>query len=258
MSVEKYKYIYGPVSSWRLGSSLGIDPLSGKEKVCSFDCIYCQVGKIGFLTAERKTFVPVTEIIDELDSLPPLKIDYITFSGAGEPTLAENLGKMIKAVKKIRREKIAVLTNASLMDREDVRKDLSLANFVAAKLDASSPKIFELVNRPANGIRLDTIIQAIKDFKDDYTGKLALQIMFMEENEKYAAGIARLAREIAPDEIQLNTPLRPCGVKPLSKQALEEIKKHFEGLKVISVYEAEIKKVKPVSEEDTLKRRGKI
>ena len=258
MMKKNFKYIYGPVPSWRLGSSLGIDPLSKDGKVCTFDCTYCQIGKTKFLTDERKVFVPVTEIIDELDSLPTLKIDYITFSGTGEPTLAKNLGQMIKSVKQIRREKIAVLTNSSLMHREDVQKDLFFADFIVAKLDAPSRNVFELVNRPIKTIKIDALIQAIKDFKSCYIGKLALQIMFIEQNKKYAAEIARMAREINPDEVQINTPLRPCAVKPLSASELDTIKSHFEGLNSISVYGAERKIVKPVSREDTLRRRGKI
>ena len=83
---KNYRYIYGPVSSWRLGISLGIDPISGKEKICSFDCIYCQLGKTKFFSKKRKIFIPAERIIKEIYLLPPLKIDYITFSGSGEPT----------------------------------------------------------------------------------------------------------------------------------------------------------------------------
>ena len=258
MNDKNYKYIYGPVSSWRLGSSLGIDPLSQEGKVCTFNCVYCQIKETGLLTDERKTFIQISDIIGEISSLPPLKIDYITFSGAGEPTLAANLGQMIKAVKKIRREKIAVLTNSSLMHKEDVQKDLSCADFVVAKLDAPLQNVFELVNQPMRTIKLDTIIQAIKDFKSCYLGKLALQIMFVEENKMYAKEIAQIAKEINPDEVQINTPLRLCRVKPLPREELDKIKKYFEGLNAISVYEAELKEVKPVSKEDTLKRRGKV
>ncbi len=258
MSGKTYKYIYGPVPSWRLGSSLGIDPLSQSEKVCTFDCVYCQIGKTNLLTDKRDVFVRVSDIVEEIDSLPRLEIDYITFSGAGEPTLAKNLGQMIKALKKIRNEKIAVLTNSSLMHRKDVQEDLSLADFIVAKLDASTQSIFKLVNQPMDAVKIGTIIKAIKDFKSCYLGKLALQIMFMAENKKHAKEIAEITRKIEPDEVQINTPLRPCKVRPLPKQELDEIKQRFEGLNVISVYEAEIKKVEPVSEENTLKRRGKI
>ncbi len=258
MGKKSYKYIYGPVPSWRLGSSLGIDPVSTGKKICSFDCPYCQVGKTEVLTDKRRVFIPVEEIIKELKLLPDLKIDYITFSGAGEPTLAANLGQMIKEVKRVRPEKIAVLTNSSLMRREDVQKDLLLADFVIAKLDAVSKDMFELMNKPAETIKIEAIIQSIKDFKSLYKGKLALQIMFVKQNKKHASEIANVAKEIHPDEIQINTPLRPCSVKPLSKQELHEIKKNFDGLNVMSVYETEVKEVEPVSDKDTMRRRGKI
>jgi len=258
MNKKNYKYIYGPVPSWRLGSSLGIDPLSKSEKVCTFDCMYCQIGKTKVFTDERKTFVKVEDIIEELDSLPHLEIDYITFSGTGEPTLAENLGDMIRAIKKIRNEKIAVLTNSSLLNREDVQKDLFCADFVVAKLDAPSQSVFESVNKPVSAVKIDTVIKAIKDFKGCYLGKLALQIMFMEQNKKYAKEIAQIAREINPDEVQLNTPLRPCKVKPLTNPEMDIIKAHFIGLNTVSVYDVEKKRVKPISSKDTLKRRGKV
>jgi len=258
MNQKRYKYIYGPVPSWRLGSSLGIDPVSKGRKICSFDCIYCQIGKAGLLTDERGIFINCRDIIDELDSLPPLKIDYITFSGAGEPTLAANLGEMIKAIKQIRKEKIAVISNSSLFHREDVRKDLQLADFVMAKLDASSQEILTAVNKPIRTIDIEQIISGIKTFKKTYKGKLALQIMFVEQNKESARDIAQIAKEINPDEVQINTPLRPCRVKPLPEAEIDRIESFFEGLKVISVYKAERKEITPLSDEETLKRRGKV
>ena len=100
----KFKYIYGPVSSWRLGSSLGVDLLSGREKLCSFDCIYCQLGEIKTHTAQRRLYVPTKKVIAEIKTLPNIHVDYIAFSGRGEPTLAVNLGRTIKAIKKLRKE----------------------------------------------------------------------------------------------------------------------------------------------------------
>jgi len=258
MKTKDFKYIYGPVPSWRLGSSLGIDPISQREKICTFDCVYCQLGKTENFTDRRETFIPVIKIIEELDLLPPVHIDYITFSGRGEPTLAGNLGRMIKAIKRIRKEKIAILTNSSLLKRKDVQEDLLPADFVVAKLDAGSQKVLDIVDKPMDTIKFDSIVEGIKDFRGIYKGKLALQIMFIAENKKYAEGMARLIKEIKPDEVQINTPLRPCGVKPLSRIELEEIENYFKGLKVVSVYKAEKKKVEPISNEDTLKRRGKI
>ena len=258
MNQKSYKYIYGPVPSWRLGSSLGIDPISGRSKVCTFDCVYCQIRRTKIFRDERKVFIPVAEIIKELDLLPPVQIDYITFSGAGEPTLAKNLGQMITATKKSNKSKIAVITNSSLIDREDVQKDLLLADFVIAKLDAASPDIFETINQPMKTIKFNNIIHALKKFNENYKGKLALQIMFINENKADAQKIAQLAKEINPDEVQINTPLRPCGVKPLTEIELNTIENYFDGLNVVSVYKAEKRKIKPISDENTLKRRGKI
>lgn len=258
MNERKYKYIYGPVPSWRLGSSLGIDPVSTGEKVCSFDCVYCQISKTALLTDKRQIFIRCEDIIKELDSLPPLKIDYITFSGAGEPTLAANLGEMIRTIKKIRQEKTAVISNASLLHREDVREDLLAADLVMAKLDAPTQDILTAVNRPIETIDIERVLSGIKEFKRIYKGKLALQIMFVEQNKNHAQAIARIARQICPDEVQINTPLRPCRAKPLSEAELEGIESYFDGLNHLSVYKAEKKKIKPISDEDTLKRRGKV
>lgn len=254
---RKYKYIYGPVPSWRLGSSLGIDPLSTLEKTCTFDCIYCQLGRTNKFTKERKIYVQTREIVKEMNSLPPVKIDYITFSGSGEPTLAENLCEIIKAIRKFRREKISILTNSSLMDREEVRRDLSLADFVIVKLDAYSQESLETINRPIEGTKFDVILKGILQFRKEYKGKFGLQVMFIKENEKNAKKIASFTREILPDEVQINTPLRPCEVSPLSKEEIEKIAGYFKGVRVITVYGVKKKKVIPISREDTIKRRGK-
>ena len=258
-----FKYIYGPVPSWRLGSSLGIDLLSQGEKVCNFDCLYCQLGQTKKHTLERKVYVPIEEVIEELVELPDTNIDYITFSGRGEPTLAANLGEGIKAVKLIRKEPIAVLTNSSLMGLDEVRKDLILADFVIAKLDAYSPESFLEINRPAAGIEFGGILEGIKSFKKNFKGKLALQIMFIDNNKNDANKLIYLVNYIKPDEVQVNTPLRPCGIKALTKEEILKIKENFivscKGINIVSAYdERVIKDIVSLSDEDTLKRRGKI
>jgi wyosine [tRNA(Phe)-imidazoG37] synthetase (radical SAM superfamily) len=255
---KKFKYIYGPVPSWRVGSSLGVDLLSQKEKICSYDCIYCQLGKTGIFTADRKIYIPEDEIIKELDILPEASIDYITISGRGEPTLACNLGNVVSAVRTIRKEPVAIITNSSLMNRQDVRDELLSADLVIAKLDACSPESFIRVNQPFQGISFEAIVEGIKEFKKQFRGKLALQIMFMKDNVQYSQDIANIAKEIIPDEVQINTPLRPCGIQPLSMEELSKIKDFFDGLKAISVYESQKKIVRPISDEDTLRRRGKV
>jgi len=267
--MPEYRYIYGPVSSWRLGSSLGIDLLSQEEKICNFDCVYCQLGSTIRHTVERKIYVAVEKVIEELEALPNIRIDYFTFSGRGEPTLAENLGQTIKAIKLIRKVPVAVLTNSSLMDKENVRKELTLADFVIIKLDAYSPESLQAINRPTKDIELASILDGIKEFRKEYQGKLALQIMFIDKNKDNVNKLIYLINYIKPDEIQINTPLRLCNIKPLPKEEILRIKETFNSackgefrrkeINVISVYDERMQKeVLSISDEDTLKRRGKV
>jgi len=257
MKRKNFQYIYGPVSSWRLGRSLGVDPLSGEDKICNFDCTYCQLGSGGEYRKERADFVPTAGIIDEINALPPVALDYITFSGRGEPTLAANLGEMISEVKKTRKEPVAVLTNSTLLHDKEVAKSLYQADLIAVKIDASDGELFEKINRPAEWVEFNEMIEGIKYFRHNYKGRLALQVMFLEENREKADEIARLAGDIDPDEVQLNTPLRPCAARPLSKDTMDKIEIAFKGLDVITVYNSTKKTVQPVSKKDTMRRRGK-
>lgn len=235
---KQFKHIYGPVSSWRLGRSLGIDPVCSHGKtICSFDCIYCQADRTKVLTARRSVYVSTEEITGELKSFPPAEIDYVTFSGSGEPTLALNLGELIREARGIRKAKIAVITNASLIDKKDVQEDLLLADFVFLKIDAHSKDIFRKINRPANGINYGTILKGIKEFSASYKGRLAIQMMFVSENKPYAKEMARLARTLKVKEIQINTPLRPSAAKFISMKDMIVIKKFFRGMNVVSVYD---------------------
>lgn len=256
MKPREFKYIYGPVYSWRLGMSLGIDPVTRESKVCNFDCVYCQLGRTVQCTTQREDFVSVDEIMEEIHALAPMAIDYYTFSGRGEPTLAKNLGAMIQALRQTGKGKIAVITNAALIDQPDVQRDLSLADFVLVKLDACDQASLEAIDAPAGGIIFSNIVDGIKNFRRIFSGRLALQIMFVAENASFAARIAEIARDIRPDEIQLNTPLRPSAVSPLSEEELKAIQNHFTGLPVVTVYEAERKETHPLDDKATVRRHG--
>lgn len=259
MTAPQFKYIYGPVYSWRMGFSLGIDPLNTSTKNCNFDCSYCQLGRFEALPSERRVFVPASWIVEEVKALPAgCQIDYLTFSGNGEPTLASNLGEMIQALRDVRPEKVAVITNATLIMRRDVQKDLRMADLVLVKMDAADQETFEAMNHPAKGVLLADIIKGIKDFRKTFEGRLALQIMFVESNKAQAPQMAALAREINADEIQINTPLRPSAVKPLSEGEMAQIKKHFDGMNVRCVYDEERKAYQPFDDSSTEKRHGRF
>ncbi len=249
--------IYGPVPSWRLGRSLGVDPVSSKGKTCSFDCIYCQLGRTKHPVTERRNFIRAEQLIEELKRAESLPLDYITFSGVAEPTLAANLSPLVRAVRERSPYPIAILTNSSLMVREDVRQDLALFDLVAAKVDAPNEVLFQAINRPFVPYSLEEIVEGIRRFREGFTGRLALQMMFVEANKDHAPEMARLAHELQSDEVQLNTPLRPSPVHPLSPSEMEVIEEAFEGLNLLNVYKAERPEVVPLEESETRRRRPK-
>lgn len=264
---RRFKRIYGPVSSWRLGRSLGVDILSTDKKSCTFDCVYCQLGAYSKKTVKRACYASVAEIIEEIKNLPKdVKIDYITFSGYGEPALAKNIGGAIRAIKKISKKKIAVITNGSLLGRKDVRRDLAFADFVAAKLDAYSESSFRKINRPAKGIKFKDVVSGLKLFGKAYKGRFAIQTMFIPQNKRYFKEMANIAYAIRPDEIEINTPTRPSPVKALSKDDIAKITAYFRSYgrtleapaKVISIYEARRKQVYSMDRKETIKRRGAV
>jgi wyosine [tRNA(Phe)-imidazoG37] synthetase (radical SAM superfamily) len=251
--------VYGPVSSWRLGSSLGIDLLSTRGKTCSYDCVYCQLGRTAKPVIERREFVSTKELERALEKVKGISADYATFSGMGEPTLASNLGQAIELARDILRLPIAVLTNSSLMCREEVRCELALADTVVAKVDAPTEEMFHQINRPYIKHNLRDILRAIESFRMTYGGKLALQMMFFKANMDYAAEMAELAKTLSPDEVQINTPLRPCPVKPLSPEELATVYSQFAELRgVVTVYESKRLEVTPLDLEATLRRRPRL
>lgn len=201
--------VYGPVRSWRFGQSLGIDPI-GSVSTCSFDCVYCQLGKIEQSSCNRQLFVPTQQIAQELRRVDFREIDVVTLSGSGEPTLALNLGEILATVKGITSKPVVVLTNGSLLSHAAVRRELAIADCVAIKLDAMNADQFSRVNRPISGMELSILLANLFTFRQDYSGRLAIQTMLLtdwsdEQQESYIA----LIRALCPDEIQLNTPTRP-------------------------------------------------
>lgn len=248
--------VYGPVSSWRLGRSLGIDLICReKEKVCSFDCVYCSLGKTTEKTIRRREFVDTGRIEEEFKKyMGEVEMDIVTFSGTGEPTLARNLGDAIERINKISSLPIAVLTNSSLMSRKDVRRDLSGADVVVGSLDAPNEELFGIVNRPHEEISFGETVGSMKEFGKEFEGIFSLEVMFVPQNKDYSEEIARISKEIDPDEVQINTPLRSSPVTPLASEELAEVQSSFGGIKSLSVYDSEKPEVKKVIGPEKLNR----
>ena len=214
-------YIYGPVISWRTGTSLGIDPI-GEISTCSFNCSYCQLGKIQNITRERKVYVETSYIIEDLlkayrqNSFHLNNLDVITFAGSGEPTLALNFGEVAKQIKEFTESEkakvpLSILTNATSLDDETVIKDLENFDLISLKLDAVDELSLKSINQAEESISVEKIIAGIKNLKDKSNAELQLQIMFLPKfanDNKYIDTIADKIIELGISKIQINTPNR--------------------------------------------------
>lgn len=201
--------VYGPVPSWRFGSSLGID-LIVRTSTCSFNCIYCQLGNIQQHISEQAIYVPTEKVIADLKGVDWSKVDVVTVSGSGEPTLALNLGEVIAHIKDTYRKPVMVLTNSTMLEDPATQQRLWRADTVACKLDAADDDMLRRINRPVEGVTLEGIVRGIEAFRDGgFPGRLALQCMLMPANLKEVPRLIALIRRIGPHEIHLNTPRRP-------------------------------------------------
>ncbi len=208
LDIDDVSSVYGPVRSWRVGSSLGVDLLC-VNSICSFNCTYCQLGFIQVRTNARDLFVPTDKLLRDLKSSRWKDAEVITFSGSGEPTLATNLGEAIRAVSDYTGKPILVLTNGTLLGDSAVRDELGLADRVFVKLDAATDATFRRVNRPVPGITLSQIVDNTARFRREFDGKLGIQMMFLPNNIDEVRLFGKALRRISPDEIQVNSPTRP-------------------------------------------------
>ncbi len=173
---------FGPVPSRRLGSSLGINHIPPKN--CTYSCVYCQVGRTSSMSIERRGIFKVNEIIQDVDNKlrdcdqHERKVDYLTLVPDGEPTLDINLGKIIDGLKQFQIP-VAVISNASLINRIDVQNDLQGADWVSLKVDTLDAALWKKIDRPHGKLHLDGILQGITKFRSRYTGKFVTETMLV-------------------------------------------------------------------------------
>lgn len=227
-----YKYLFGPVPSRRLGMSLGVDLVP--SKVCSLDCVYCEVGKTTKLTTERKEYILYEEVKNELSSFFAKNTDpdYITFSGSGEPTLNSRIGEVLDLIKAMKPSiPVAVLTNGTLLSDPSVKKALLQADVVLPSLDAATEKIFQQINRPEPGLSIEKYIQGIYDFRKEYSGKIWLEILILPGYNDHTSeldAIKKAVLKINPDQVQINTLDRPGSLANLRGATRAELNKIVE------------------------------
>ncbi len=240
-------YTYGPVSSWRYGRSLGVDVTTPPKK-CTYNCIYCQLGPTRTHVTSSEEIqgeMPlsdeiISEVEETLNRLDRGTVDVLTFSGTGEPTLNSKIGSIVSRIRGTAQDlPIVLLTNASLLPREDIRKGVLEFDIVTAKFDAGDEDTFKRINRPSKGsFKLHEIKDAIKKLGEEMKGMLALEVMLLRgpkglTNVKGSPKRALIdgILDISPDLVQLYTPWRPAAistVRPVSNRALKNFGKELE------------------------------
>jgi wyosine [tRNA(Phe)-imidazoG37] synthetase (radical SAM superfamily) len=222
-------YIYGPVPSRRLGLSLGIDIIPAK--VCTLDCIYCQIGRTTEKSTTRRDFFSLSVVLDELKTklAQGIGADYVTIGGSGEPTLNSQLGALIDGIRKLTDIPVAIITNGTLLYRPDVRAECAKADLVIPSLDAGNARSFEAVNRPAPDISIERLISGLADFRDEFSGQIWLEVFLIEGRNTDPEQIDQISahiKRIRPDRVQLNSAVRPAaeeGIQAISRERLAAI-----------------------------------
>lgn len=222
------KYIFGPVSSRRFGMSLGID-LSPDEKCCNFDCIYCELAKA---TKTDKIAHPpkVWDVIEEVkEGLQKYDVDVVTITANGEPTLYPYLNELVDELNKIKGEKKSlILSNASTIMKKDVQSALQKLDIVKLSLDSVHPKVFKKIDRPMDNVRVEEIIEGIKEFSKIFHGELVIEVLVVkginDKTEEFEA-LNEVFSEINPTRIDISTIDRPpaYNVEPLEYEKLFEL-----------------------------------
>lgn len=208
------QYVYGPISSRRLGQSLGVDPIP--LKTCNWNCVYCQLGRTSPLVNERREWAPRDAIVDEvavaLAAHAPGAIDYVSFVGSGEPTLHSGLGWMIRRVQQFSPAPVAVITNGALLSDAAVREELCAADVVMPTLSAGSEALYRRIHRPHADLHLDEMVAGLIAFRRAYRGKLWIEVMLLRgvnDDDGALRALAALLERAAPDQVHLTLPDRP-------------------------------------------------
>lgn len=262
--MKKYQYLFGPVPSRRFGRSLGVDLTP--FKTCSFDCVFCQLGRTAQKTCERKEYVPIDLVTNEIKSWLETggAADYITLSGSGEPTLHSGFGSVLKYLKKTAIPSV-LLTNGSTMDFPEVRDAASYADVVKVSLSAWDQLSFERINRPQRKLQFKKIIGGLRKFSKQHKGELWIEVFLlfgMNSMPEQVKKIADHLKEIKPDRIHLNTVVRPPAedfASALSKNRMDSLKSFFDpAAEIISEFSTNHEKNVRANEEiifSMLKRR---
>jgi wyosine [tRNA(Phe)-imidazoG37] synthetase (radical SAM superfamily) len=234
-------HIFGPVPTRRLGLSLGVDLVP--SKTCTYDCIYCEAGRTTCHTIDVESFFPINEIEKELEiAIEKNRPDTITLAGSGEPTLNSSIDEIIAVIRKKTGTKIALLTNGSLLWREDVLRKVLSVDIILPTFSTVFDKTFTSIHRPCAGLNPERLIKGLKNLRKNYKGLIFLEVILlsgMNDTDREIEALNQTIREISPDKIQLNTVVRPPSdkrAKPVDALRMDQIRDFFGDRAEITAY----------------------
>jgi wyosine [tRNA(Phe)-imidazoG37] synthetase (radical SAM superfamily) len=226
---DKYSHVFGPIPSRRLGRSLGVDLIP--PKTCTFDCLYCQVGRTTCKAIDPISYVLPEEVLPQIKAkLREASPDAVTLAGSGEPTLHAQLGRIIHEIRRFSSVRVVLLTNGSLFWREEVLQGALEAHIIMPTLSTAFQTTFERIHRPYPSLTLEMAVTGLMRLREAYGGEYALEVMLlagMNDSEEELDALRPLIRRLSPDKIQLNTVARPPAdltAMALDRNRLEEIK----------------------------------
>lgn len=257
------KRTYGPVPSRRFGLSLGVDVVP--FKFCTLDCVYCQLGNTVTRSVQRQSFYPPEQILKDVKEAlqsGPMP-DIITFAGSGEPTLYQDLGIVARGVRELTDLPLLLITNGSLLYREDVARDAFLFDIVAPSLDAADPKGFQRINRPHEQLHLEAVVDGLERFSRQFKGRIHLEILFAQgynDSPESLEALVKAVERIRPHQVDLNTVSRPAPsglAKAVSTEFLEKAEVLFQGFcrRIPDANEALLERVRMQTHSQNLEER---
>ncbi len=229
--------VYG-VKSGESGCGLGVDPICRGPKVCNFNCTYCRLGRGGMMVSKRSKFVAEQDLADDfMEHISGKEIDHITFRGTGEPLLAENLGDIVGALRKLTDKKMSVVTNCTLLNEDAALAEILKFDIIIAKIDAATETTFQRINRPCGTIHLDDVISGARRARETFKGEFHVKTTLVGHNIAEVNEIAATIRDLDPKIVFIDTPTMPNTGRTLTKKDREAIEKAFRGME--SVFQEE-------------------
>ena len=222
------------VKSGESGCCLGVDPICRGPKVCNFNCTYCRLGRGGMKVSKRSKFVAEKDLTNDfIAHISDADVEYITFRGTGEPLLAENLGEIVGALRKLTDMKMSVITNCTLLNEEAALAEILRFDIIIAKIDAATEQTFQLVNRPCGAIHLSDVISGAMRARKTFRGEFHVKTTMVGQNIGEVNGIADTVRDLDPKVVFINLPTMPNTGRTLTKRDHDAIEKAFRGMDLI-------------------------